>query len=76
MFRFSIRELVLLTLLIAMGFGWWLDRRALSLALAEYARELAYRGLILNNRYPQWDEPNSITRAMFNAAWDGKPLAP
>jgi hypothetical protein len=25
MFRFTIRELVLLTLVVAMGVGWWLD---------------------------------------------------
>jgi len=29
MFRFTIRELVLLTLVVAMGVGWWLDRRTL-----------------------------------------------
>jgi hypothetical protein len=28
-FRFTIRELVLLTLVVAMGVGWWLDRRSL-----------------------------------------------
>jgi hypothetical protein len=28
MFRFSIRELVLLTLVVAMGVGWWLDSRS------------------------------------------------
>jgi hypothetical protein len=26
MFRFTIRELVLLTLVVAMGVAWWLDR--------------------------------------------------
>ena len=30
MFRFTIRELVLLTLVVAMGVGWWLDHSALS----------------------------------------------
>ena len=25
MFRFTIRELVLLTIIVAMGVGWWLD---------------------------------------------------
>ncbi len=29
MFRFTIRELVLLTLVMAMGLGWWLDRHTL-----------------------------------------------
>jgi hypothetical protein len=27
MFRFTIRELVLLTLVVAMGVGWWVERR-------------------------------------------------
>ena len=27
MFRFTIRELVLLTLVVAMGVGWWLEHR-------------------------------------------------
>ena len=26
MFRFTIRELVLLTLVVALGVGWWVDR--------------------------------------------------
>jgi hypothetical protein len=30
MFRFTIRELVLLTLVVAMGVGWWLDRSRLA----------------------------------------------
>jgi len=29
MFRFTIRELVLLTLVVALGVGWWLDHRGL-----------------------------------------------
>jgi len=29
MFRFTIRELVLLTLVVAMGVAWWLDRAQL-----------------------------------------------
>jgi hypothetical protein len=28
-FRFTIRELVLLTLVVAMGVGWWVDRSSL-----------------------------------------------
>ena len=26
MFRFTIRELVLVTVVVAMGVGWWMDR--------------------------------------------------
>jgi hypothetical protein len=30
MFRFTIRELLLLTIVTALGIGWWLERRALT----------------------------------------------
>ena len=33
MFRFSIRELMLVTLVVAMGVGWWLDRNRLAFSL-------------------------------------------
>jgi hypothetical protein len=33
MFRFTIRELVLMTLVAAMGVAWWLDRTSLAEAL-------------------------------------------
>ena len=33
MFRFTIRELVLLTLVVAMGVAWWVDRTRLAAAL-------------------------------------------
>ena len=36
MFRFTIRELVLLTLVVAMGAGWWLDRRMSQAKIATY----------------------------------------
>jgi len=35
MFRFTIRELVLLTLVVAMGVAWWVDRSRLASNLAE-----------------------------------------
>ena len=39
MFRFTIRELVLLTVAVALAVGWWLDHRSL-------AKEV---------RYLEWD---------------------
>jgi len=36
MFRFTIRELVLLTLVVALGVGWWLDRSRLAVPYADY----------------------------------------
>jgi len=47
MFRFSIRELMLVTLVVALAFGWWLDRSGLVTGQliwqqrAEVAKELA-----------------------------------
>jgi hypothetical protein len=35
MFRFTIRELVLLTLVVAMGAGWWVDRHFLAIKCRE-----------------------------------------
>jgi hypothetical protein len=35
MFRFTLRDLVLLTALVAMGLAWWLDRSCLARAKAE-----------------------------------------
>jgi hypothetical protein len=40
MFRFTIRELVLLTAVVAMGVGWWLDRRALTEQMARLKSNL------------------------------------
>jgi len=36
MFRFTIRELVLLTLVVAMGVGWWVDRSKLATQVEEW----------------------------------------
>ena len=33
MFRFSIRELMLVTLVVAIGAGWWMEHRASRLAI-------------------------------------------
>ena len=41
MFRFTIRELVLLTLVVAMAVGWWVERQVGAEA-AEDARMLAH----------------------------------
>ena len=46
MFRFTIRELVLLTLVVAMGVGWWLDRRALTDQMARLKSNVFLDGAI------------------------------
>ncbi len=48
MFRFTIRELVLLTLVVAMGVGWWIDRSRLSVqnsALRDEQKVLRFEAL-------------------------------
>jgi hypothetical protein len=40
MFRFTIRELVLLTLVAAMGVGWWLDHARAEKASAAMERRM------------------------------------
>jgi hypothetical protein len=43
MFRFTIRELVLLTLVVAMGVGWWIEHRAMQSRHAANPDELENR---------------------------------
>jgi hypothetical protein len=40
MFRFTIRELVLLTLVVAMGVAWWMDHRRLSVSYANWNEQI------------------------------------
>ena len=40
MFRFTIRELVLLTLVVGLAVGWWLDRSALRSDLLRLSHEV------------------------------------
>ena len=46
MFRFTIRELVLLTVIVAMGVAWWKDRRF----SAADRRALAYENRVLTDK--------------------------
>jgi len=64
MFRFTIRELVLVTLVVAMGLGWWLDRKVLAKVNAEQSRELKIRAWMLTGLYPNWSDPQSVLRQM------------
>jgi hypothetical protein len=43
MFRFTIRELVLLTVIVAVGAGWWVERRRLSREVFGLKYELLLR---------------------------------
>jgi hypothetical protein len=56
MFRFTIRELVLLTLVVAMGVGWWVDRSRIAIqrdhAIAVNAHANEY--VRLTGKYRRW----------------------
>ena len=49
MFQFTIRELVLVTVIVAMGLGWWLDRTHLDSDCQRFAflAELALEKMAL-----------------------------
>ena len=52
MFRFSIRELMLVTLVVALGLGWWLHYRAIDSnrqAVIRHAQRV--RGSLANARH-------------------------
>ena len=49
MFRFSIRDLLLLTVIVALGLGWALDRRQLAIHVAK-EREFKLRLHEITNR--------------------------
>jgi len=63
MFRFTIRELVLLTLVVALGVGWWADHRRMT-----SAREIAEtRAKLLEQRDSEWQRVNYwLTQTLEN----------
>lgn len=60
MLRFTIRELVLLTLVVAMGVGWWLDRSQLAIPFADYRRLKAEEGEQLKRRAEFYKAPKAV----------------
>ena len=69
MFRFTIRELVLLTFIVAMGVAWWLDRRRLSqdarIAIEERERAIFERD---DFRTALVDLGSAVSREGFSTA--------
>jgi len=50
MLRFTIRELVLLTLVVALVVGWWLDRGRMAIPATDYMRLKADEAVRLKQR--------------------------
>jgi hypothetical protein len=76
MFRFTIRELVLLTIIVAMAVGWWVDREQLD----AWHRRL-YGSLVSEvNREGFWivsedgHDTVYLTEPPLGSTIDGKPM--
>ena len=62
MFRFTIRELLLLTLVVALGVGWWIDRGR----LAEANRRLRSAEVVLlaDGYTIDWSDPFGVFKVV------------
>jgi hypothetical protein len=57
MFRFTIRELVLLTLVVALGVGWWIDRSQVASAKRAFENDARSMSRYFDaNRSPYADD--------------------
>ena len=66
MLRFTIRELVLLTLVAALALGWWIDRSRLTVqnsALIEEAKVLRFEALRAREIRGEIILPTNLPRA-------------
>jgi hypothetical protein len=76
MFRFTIRELLLLTVIVAMGVGWWIDRSNLAVQAKQAetwrhctgALEYALR---YNDWSVKWSGDRSEVEVLTGEGWRG-----
>jgi hypothetical protein len=47
--KYSIRDLFLVTVIVALGLGWWVDHRNTNSRLADILWELDYQKLVHRN---------------------------
>jgi len=80
MFRFTIRDVLLATLLVGLFLAWWLDRRYLSTSLAEASkwrmRAGALEEILRNDDWDvQWDfGREEVTAVLFKKKDGGRTL--
>jgi len=53
MFRFTIRDVLWLTVVVGLGLGWWMDRQSLSNRL-RHAETVIGGFKLLDDRFPAW----------------------
>jgi hypothetical protein len=76
MYRFTIRELVLFTLVVGLALGWWLDRRALVAESSARWDRIYDLTMELKGRYPSpsemsppWRDPRGVLSRGSNRVW-------
>ena len=69
MFRCSIRELMLVSVVAAMGFAWWIDRSDLTRRV-EIGKERPYREIEILTQ----DFEAQVTALQKRAAWESETL--
>jgi hypothetical protein len=77
-YRFTIRELILLTVIVALALGWWLDRRALIVESTARRERIYDLTVELKKRYPSpyemsppWRDPReALTQSLDQTGSD------
>ena len=71
MFRFTIRELVLLTVVVAMGAGWWIDRRDLMWAARIWRHRARDAAIVMTDTgwTVEWEEDRSNFKHPTEGDW-------
>jgi hypothetical protein len=67
MFRFTIRELALMTLVVALAVAWWLDRRALVMMVDRTTRERTALTMELEQERDRWEQAYRILTHSLDA---------
>ena len=62
MFRFTIRDVLLLTVVVAMGIAWWMDRSRLNRIQSELARSEGELGQLSRAVWEAGYDPRLIIR--------------
>ncbi len=61
--KFSIRDLFLVTVIVALVLGWWVDHRNTNSRIADILWELDYQKLVHRNKEEGWEELLASLRA-------------
>jgi hypothetical protein len=69
MFQFTIRELLLLTLIVAMGVAWWVDRGRLFELYTEHKRDAEYLAEVLGDSRLSDNRSEIAHRLLVKYGW-------